>query len=59
MGIQIPRNTKEALHLDKRNKDNMWKASMKKEIDSIQDHKTLIFLPPGAKPPEGYQEAPL
>jgi hypothetical protein len=59
MGIEIPRNMKEALYLDKKNNDNMWKGAMKVEVDSNQEHKTLIFLPPGAKPPDGYQEAPL
>ncbi len=32
---------------------------MKKEINSIQEHGTLIYLPPGVDAPEGYQEAPL
>jgi hypothetical protein len=59
MGIEIPRNTKEALYLDKKNKDGLWKGAIKKEIDGIRGHGTFLFLPPGAKPPEGYQEAPL
>jgi hypothetical protein len=58
MGVEIPRNTKEALHLDKKNKNNMWKVAMRKEIQGIQDHGTFLFLPPGATPPERYQEAP-
>lgn len=37
----------------------MWKTAMKKEIDGIREHGTFLFLPPGAKPQEGYQEAPL
>jgi hypothetical protein len=59
MGVEVPRNTKEALQLDKKNKNNMWKIAMKKEVQGIQDHGTFIFLPPGTPPPEGYQEAPL
>jgi hypothetical protein len=35
MGIEIPRNTKEALYWDKKNKDNMWRGAMKVEVDSI------------------------
>jgi hypothetical protein len=52
LGIEIPRNTKEALLLDEKNKDGMWKAAMKVEIDGIKDHGTFLFLPPGAEPPE-------
>jgi hypothetical protein len=59
MGVEVPRNTREALLLDKKNKNDMWKVAMKKEIQGIQDHGTFLFLPPGSKPPEGYQEAPL
>jgi hypothetical protein len=59
MGIEIPRNTREAIYLDRKNKDNKWGDAMKKEIGSIQEHGTLRFLPPGAKPPKGYQKAPL
>ncbi len=59
MGIEIPRNVREAIYLDNKNKDKKWSLAIKKEIDGIQEHGTLHFLPPGAKPPEGYQEAPL
>ncbi len=59
MGLEIPRNTREATYLDRKNKDNKWGDAMKKEIGSIQEHGTLRFLPPGAKPPKGYQKAPL
>lgn len=59
MGIEIPRNTKEALYLDKKNKDRLWKKAIRKEIDGIRGHATFQFLPPGVKPPEGHQEAPL
>lgn len=59
LGIEIPRNTKEAMLLDRKNKDSHWKLAIKKEIDSIQEHGTFLFLLPGADLPEGYQEAPL
>jgi hypothetical protein len=52
MGIEIPRNTKEAMYLDDKNKDRKWGDAMGKEIGSIQEHGTLMFLPPGAKPPK-------
>ncbi len=59
MGVEIPRNSKEAIYLDKKNGDNKWGEAMGREIGGIQEHKTLLFLPPGADPPEGYQEVPL
>ncbi len=59
LGVEIPRNTKEALLLDEQNKNNLWVESMRTEIKGKQGHGTLLFLDPGAQPPEGYQEAPL
>ncbi len=59
MGIEIPRNMKETLYLDHKNKDKNWGDAMKEIIDGIQEHGTLLFLPPGVKPPKGYQKAPL
>jgi hypothetical protein len=56
---KIPRNTKEALYLDRKNKDPKWKEAIGTEIDGIQGHGSFMFLPPGAMPPAGYQEAPL
>lgn len=58
-GVLVPKDPKEALELDKKNGDHKWADSMKVEIDGIQDHKTLEFLPPGATPPKGYQYAKL
>jgi hypothetical protein len=37
----------------------MWGDSVKKEMNGIREHNTFHFLPPGSKPPEGYQEGPL
>lgn len=59
LGVLVPRDPKEALELDRKNGDTKWKDSMKVEIDGIQEHQTLEFLPPGAKPPAGYQFAKL
>ncbi len=59
MGIEIPRNIKEAMQLDDKNGDRHWKVAIRKEIEGIQEHNTFVFLPSGAEPPEGYQEAPL
>jgi hypothetical protein len=59
LGVEIPRNIREALFLDAQNKDGKWKLVMKTEIEGIRNHGTFIFLEPGAEPPPGYQEAPL
>jgi hypothetical protein len=55
----VPRDPKEALELDRKNGNTKWRDSMKVEIDGIQEHETLEFLPPGATPPSGYQFARL
>ena len=34
-GIQLPRNTKQAIALDKENGNSLWQDSMKKEIDDL------------------------
>ncbi len=59
MGIEITRNVREALRLDKRNKKSFWQDTIKTEISGIQNHGTFLFLPPGFDPPGGYQETPL
>ena len=59
LGVVVPRDPKEALELDKKNGNTKWQDSMTTEIDGIQDHETLRFLPPGSEPPKGYQFAKL
>jgi hypothetical protein len=57
--VEIPRNAKESLNLDQKNKDCRWSEAMKKEKQGIQSHGAFLFLPPGGKPPEGFPEATL
>jgi hypothetical protein len=59
LGVPVSRNPTEAAAFDKANGNTLWMDSNKKEVDGIQEHGTFVFLPPGAKPPEGYQKAPL
>ncbi|MGL5078847.1 MAG: reverse transcriptase domain-containing protein, partial [Waterburya sp.] len=40
-GIQVPRNVKEALELDKKNKNTKWKDAMQEEIDSLNAYNTF------------------
>jgi hypothetical protein len=58
-GVFIPSDVHDAMMLDKSNNNKNWKESMQKEMGGIRDHGTFLFLFPGSKPPEGYQEAPL
>jgi len=59
LGVAVPRNPEEAAAFDKANGNTLWADSNKVEVDGIQEHGTFEFLPPGAKPPEGYQKARL
>lgn len=58
-GVLVPIDVRDAELLDAQNKNHKWGDSIKKEMKGIMDHKTFLFLPPGSKPPEGYQEGPL
>ena len=57
-GIQVPMNPKHALALDARNKDNLWKESMDKELKQINDYKTFIVLEDHETMPPGYKQIP-
>src|SRR5687768_3473803 len=57
-GVTVPQSTKHALQLDLDNKDNLWKESMKSEIDSLQEHGTFKVLEDGKPIPEGYKWIP-
>jgi hypothetical protein len=58
-GITVPNDVHDARTLDNENGNNKWGDSIKTEMSGIMDHETFRFLPPGSKPPEGYQEGPL
>src|SRR5688500_12608293 len=57
-GVTVPQSTKHALELDKINNDNLWKESMKAEIDSLQEHGTFRVLGDGEYIPAGYKRIP-
>jgi hypothetical protein len=58
-GLEVPRNVKESLELDKRNGNHRWAEAIHKEMQGLQDHKTFRFLDPGEVAPADYQFAPL
>jgi hypothetical protein len=53
-GIRVPRNTKEAYELDKKNSNTNWEDAMKDEVSSLfafnnfEEHGKILFL-------EGYK----
>jgi len=59
LGVEIPRIVKEAYTLDDKNKNQLWKEAIQREIDRIQEYRPFEFLPPGSDVPSGYQLAPL
>ncbi len=58
-GILVPRNHTQAMQLDKENGNNNWREAEKKEIAQQQEYNTYRDIGKGAKPPPGYQFAPL
>ena len=54
-GVQVPRDTKEALLLDKQSNSSLWKEAIAKEVTAeFQVFKT----PSDGKPPLGYKKIP-
>ena len=60
-GIKIPRNTREALLLDKQNRNNKWGEAIMKEMKSLDTLRVFKYHDPGTKfrSTEGWQYAPL
>ena len=57
-GVQVPTSPRNALELDRRNKDTLWKESMDKELKQINDYKTFIILEAHEPLPPGYKRIP-
>ena len=58
-GVEVARNAKHALELDKENKNDLWKTSIEKEIGQILDYKTFQILQHGEKAPKDHQRITL
>ena len=52
-GIQVPPTVKEALALDKANKNTLWADAIAKEMENVRV--AFNVLPDGEDPPPGYQ----
>ena len=53
-GIEVPRNIKHALLLDKTNGDNAWRNAISKEMSNVKV--AFKFIPKGRPPPVGYKQ---
>ena len=53
-GVEVPRNPKHALEIDKENGNNEWAKSMQLELDQIMGYKVFRVLEPGEPLPKGY-----
>jgi hypothetical protein len=57
-GVEIPRNTKRALELDKANGNNLWRESIDKELEMINQFKTFWHLDKGEVLGPEYKQVP-
>eukprot|EP00957_Ditylum_brightwellii_P181572 13830723-Ditylum_brightwellii.AAC.1 len=58
-GVEVPRNVKHALELDKQNGNTMWQDAMALEVDALQEMECFEFRDPGDIPTGGYQRTTL
>jgi hypothetical protein len=56
-GIQVPKEMN-AIDLDKKNGNQLWKEAIKTELKQLTDYKTLIVIDSGENIPTGYQKIP-
>ena len=57
-GVEVPRNPKHALELDKQNGNDGWAKSIQLELDQIMGYKVFKILQPGEPLPKGYTRIP-
>ena len=58
-GVEVPRDVKHALELDRKNGNTFWRDALSKEMGSLGDHKVFKLLERGEPIPEGYQMIPM
>jgi hypothetical protein len=57
-GVEIPKSVKHALELDKANGNNLWRESINKELEQINDFQTFRRLKKGEHLSATYQRIP-
>jgi hypothetical protein len=58
LGIQVPKEIKNAINLDKKNGNNLWEEATKTEVKQLTNYETFIVLDSGEDIPKGYQKIP-
>ena len=54
-GIEVPRNYKDILRIDKASGNTKWQDAVTKEVGALIHHKCFKFMPKDFKPPQDYQ----
>jgi hypothetical protein len=57
-GIQVPKTIKNAIDLDKKNRNQLWQEAIKTELKQLTDYQTFIALYSREDIPTGYQKIP-
>jgi hypothetical protein len=57
-GIQVPKVIKNAIDLDKKNGNQLWQETIKRQLKQLTDYQTFIVLDSGEDIPTGYQKFP-
>jgi hypothetical protein len=57
-GIQVPKGIKNAIDLDKKNGNQLWREAIKTELKQLTDYQIFIVLDSGEDIPTGYQKIP-
>lgn len=57
-GVRVPRNSKEAYHLDKVNGNTLWEDALNLEIEQLFQYDTFNILAKGEKAPTDHQKIP-
>jgi hypothetical protein len=57
-GVQVPKGIKNAISLDKKNKNNLWQEAIETELKQLTDYETFVILDPAEDIPKGYQKIP-
>jgi hypothetical protein len=56
VGIQVPGRVRNAISLDKRNKNSLWQEAIETELKQLTDYETFIGLDSGEDISKGYQK---
>jgi hypothetical protein len=58
LGIQVPKEIKNAIDLDKKNGNQLWQEAIKTELKQLTHYQTFIVLDSAEDIPTGYQKIP-